>query len=158
MNVHVIENPLKTIKVKHAILKKNSQINNFQFNVELEPNYIDLSTGIWNVAIAQFILINNGNILSTVIDISTNLCFQTAKNPYEQFSQAETKFVPLKSIAILDLKHGRFTFDQFHPPLFFQVEKGNNYSFIVNYSEVPSLQNEKLNLEVELTFLFQRLV
>ena len=80
----------------------------------------------------------------------------SSKNPYIKHSRNETRYVPLKSIILPDLKGGTFTSDQFSP-LYFQVERTSSYQFDLIYNELPSLANEAFNLQIELTLLFQRI-
>jgi hypothetical protein len=86
MNVNVVANPLKTFKVKHNIVrdKSNPQQKDFEFSTDLFPNYFDIRTGVWNVAISQAITTNNlqNSSVSTLFNVSTNLLSHAVTDPY----------------------------------------------------------------------------
>lgn len=161
MNVNILSNPLKTLKVYHSLIKTeaNKDQNEFCFTVHLNPNYFDLSEGVWNVAITEFILENKtaapiANII--LLNVSTSLLSQAIKNPYVKSTQHISRPTPLATLFASKLKARESLFDRF-TPIYFQVEKSTAFSFDVFYSEVPTNIHATLNLGIHVTFLFQRI-
>jgi len=168
-------NPLKILKTVNQFTKvakpdnesddsKLYLISDFQFVVELYPSYFNLGEGVWNVGLSQAIIRNIGaKFAKTAFNAKTSLVTQFVKNPYKLTESATTQYVTLNTITLGDgdMKKNAFYIDVFNPILWFQVEKGNSTSFVLEYSEVTSnnFTNENLayELEIESTFLFQRI-
>lgn len=161
MNVNIVTNPLKTLKVYHLVTKTaaNKEQNDFRFTVPLNPNYFDLSEGVWNVAITEFILENKSSTPITnivLLNVSTNLLSQAIRNPYVKNTQHISRPTPLATLFASKMKARESLFDRF-TPIYFQIENSCAYSFDVIYSEVPTNIHDILNLGVHVTFLFQRI-
>ncbi len=170
MNVNVLSNPLKTFKVVNNIIrvalpivdKKDPTQREFEFTVDLFPNYFDLTKGVWQVAISQAIISNAAeeggkkNTVSTIFHISTNLLSHAVKDPYKLNSLPSSRQVVLASFIATNIKKDEFELDRFNP-IYFQVENGSRSFFTVRYSEVLKTRID-LNIFVELTFLFQRII
>ena len=159
--VSLVANPLKTFKVIHNIRRtisaEEKTTREFEFTVDLYPVYFDLSIGVWNVAISQYIMSNKiKEKLSTMFHVSTNLLTHPVKDPYDIKSQASSKYVPIATIFSTDLKQDVFELERLNP-IFFQVENKSRFSFNVRYSEIFKV-DKPLDFNVELTFLFQRLL
>ena len=127
MNVNVIANPLKTFKVKHILERTLSSLKqrDFEFIVDLYPNYFDITTGVWNVAISQALICNvhrNGtNIASGFFHVSTSLLSHAVKDPNaESPEKVSSKNVILATIAVFKAKQFQMERDQFNPPIFFK--------------------------------------
>ena len=168
MNVNVLTNPLKTFKVIHNIKRPYVSVGNppvdktireFEFSVDLYPNYFDLTVGVWNVAISQSIVSNNSadrkSKASTIFHISTNLLSQAVKDPYSNLP-ASSRNVPLATIYVDNIKKDEFQLERLRP-IFFQVENPSRFCFVARYFEVVKTTVD-LNINIELTFLFQRLL
>lgn len=159
MNVNVVANPLKTLKVYHILTKDetNKMQNEFQFTVQLNSSYFNLSEGTWNIGISEFIIHNLGATIPTIIllNVSTNLLSQGVKDPYSKNAQYISRPTPLATLFAAKLKSKEMVFDRF-TPIYFQIENKTAYSFQVNYSEVPTNVHLQLNLGIHVTFLFQR--
>ena len=169
MNVNVVANPLKTFKVVHSLKRTedNKEQHKFEYTVDLYPNYFDLNVGIWNVAISQAIFSNNqrNNTISSLFNVTTSLLSHAVPDPYYKpiektdlpFSRIASRNVVLTTVGVYKLKYQEMQIERYNPPLFFQIENSNRATFSVCYSEIN--ENQKvMNLDIELTFLFQRLL
>jgi|LakMenE18May10ns_1017289.scaffolds.fasta_scaffold00341_1 hypothetical protein len=158
MNVNVVSNPLKTFKVVHSLTYTASEKKTvFQFVVDLYPNYFDLTEGVWNVAISQYLVRNkNRTALNVLFNVSTNLIHHVVKDPYDKLSLPTSRHVVLTTILCSKTKGDSFDFTLLNP-LFFQVESAPRSSFLLQYSMIPNLTVNNFDIDIELTFLFQRI-
>jgi hypothetical protein len=166
-----ILNPLKLLKTVNQIKKKkNTNLRgdihpkfDFQFRVELYPDYFDLSIGVWNVTLSQCLVRNLGNTKAfAVFDVKTSLATQFVRDPYNLQEPPSSKYVTLNTVGVgTGLPKNSFFLDSYNPQLWFTCDKAQPTCFILEYSQITSPKfdhnNEEYELEIESTFLFQRL-
>ena len=171
MNVNVVANPLKTFKVKHNIVrdKSNPQQKDFEFSTDLFPNYFDIRTGVWNIAISQAITTNNlqSSSVSTLFNVSTNLLSHAVTDPYFKIDkkikpskrllpQIASRNVVLATFGMYKIKYNEMQLERISSLIFFQIDNAPRSAFMVRYYELTDVK--ACDIDIELTFLFQRLI
>lgn len=78
MEVVACYNPLKQLRFEALYKASSGSVfveNEHKWNITVVPEYMDLTTGIWNVTLDSYIYkLKVPNKIDTVFDISTNLC------------------------------------------------------------------------------------
>lgn len=154
MEVVVINNPLKVIKMK-GTFKYPEDRNDANINyLEIVPSYMDLSKGVWNMSLDSYALKTNDESkhLDCVLEVSTNFV-----NSFE-YIQLTRNFQSVP--AVLGHMYGFGTvktFDHFEKK-WFTVENtgfGNSLSLYLKQNEI--FKTTFINVNYEITILFQRI-
>jgi hypothetical protein len=154
MEVLLINNPLKVIKIKGTFKDPEEQNHNNTNCMEMVTSYMDLSKGVWNLSLDTYALKTNDQSkhLDCVIEVSTNFVssFEYIKNTQNYQS------VP----AILGHMYGfgtTKTFDHFEKKWFTLENAGSGNMFSLYLKQNDLFKTTPVNANYELTILFQRI-
>jgi hypothetical protein len=153
MEVTLVNNPLKQVKFK-GTYKIDGQTEDNKFHINIVPAYMDLNKGIWNVALDTYCyLVKEPNQLETVFDVKTSLVtgYEYLPNSNQHISTSVT----LGNIYAVALKTTSFfgNFDR----KWFTVENGSGYGFELILNQHYLTKQVKVEMEFEVSFLFQRI-
>jgi len=145
--VHILNNPLKIIKVKGKINKDKKIIP-----VNLVPAYMDLSRGIWNISLDSYCFkVIEPAQLETVYEISATLCTTL------EFGENQRQSSGLATLGHIDADcpKDRFLFAHFEQK-WFTVDNPNSTHFEVYCKAIDMTKQDNAEIELEITILFQR--
>jgi hypothetical protein len=149
--VKILNNPIKSITCRHKF--DNSET---VANCKIFKELLDLGQGVWQVAVQSVLIINKSKTkLSTVFDLKTNLT--------SSYKQVQGQAVSVnETLTSIECRCNAGDFLVFNPKqkFFFTLNNRPNDHFKIFYAENELLLPKKTiyNVEVEIRFLFQRML
>ncbi len=153
MEVVILNNPLKVIKIKGTFKDPENEHDNTNL-LPLVTSYMDLSKGVWNMSLDTYALKSNNETkhLDCVLEVSTNLV-----NSFEYIGHTQNfQSVP----AILGHMFGfgsLKTFDHFEKKWFTVEDASMGSTLSVYLKQNAIFKTTLLDVDYELTILFQRI-
>jgi hypothetical protein len=161
LDVSVINNPLKQIKFSATYKAENGHnLSSFDevqksWTVDVIPHYMDLKTGVWNVALDSYVYrLKTPATIDTIFEISTSLVTSyevvSVRNRYRPFY---TRLGVIHAVA--PAAYTNFgPFDQ----KWFTVEKADSsFQLFISQHPMSIWTVPKVEVEFEILFLFQRI-
>lgn len=148
-NVKLIGNPVKSFVIQETFSEKDTVAR-----CRLDSSFIDITQGVWLVAVSHVLLINDWTeSLNTVFDVTTNLCYTCQIENHqpvttnESIASFETRFQP-----------GDFEFYSPKTLTFFTVQGHSNELFSLGLTKSKLFpQTSKYKVKAEIRLLFQRM-
>jgi hypothetical protein len=153
-----VQNPLKQVICNNTYTYNiNSKSENSKFYVPIVKDYMDLSKGVWNVSLDTYVIKNNGaRTADTILDISTNMVSGFLHNRKENTNNAQN--ICLGKIFLICPAH--MTIGGPFEKKWFTVSSNREFckfEIFVQQNHLSTVQTS-LELEFEMTFMFQRIV
>jgi hypothetical protein len=154
MEVILINNPLKVIKIKGTFKDPEEQNYNNTNSLEIVTSYMDLSKGVWNLSLDTYALKSNDDSkhLDCVLEVSTNFVssFEYTKNT-QSYQSTPAILGHMSGFGTLK------TFDHFEKKWFTLENAGTGNMFSLYLKQNEIFKKTPVNLNYELTILFQRI-
>jgi|APCry1669189241_1035207.scaffolds.fasta_scaffold137567_1 hypothetical protein len=161
MEVLSCYNPLKQVRYRSVYKAQNVQSNyeeiENKWKVNLVPQYMDLTKGIWNVSLDSYIYkISSPQTVTfdTILEISTSLC--TSYQSIAGKSLNKTVFTRLGNIHVYS-KANLANFGPFEKKWFMVDNVNNHFDLHVTAHELSFMRLPKIEIEFDISFLFQRI-
>lgn len=153
-----VQNPLKQVICNNTYTYNiTSKSENSKFYVPIVKDYMDLSKGVWNVSLDTYVIKNNGaRTADTILDISTNMVSGFLHNRKENTNNAQN--ICLGKIFLICPAH--MTIGGPFEKKWFTVSSNREFckfEIFVQQNHLTTVQTS-LELEFEMTFMFQRIV
>lgn len=148
-NVKLIANPVKSFVIQETFSENNTVVH-----CRLDSSFIDITKGVWLVAVSHVLLINNSHeLLNTVFDVTTNLCYTCQIMNHQPITTNEC-------IASFQTRCQNGDFEFYSPTTltFFTVQGHSNELFSLSLTKNklwPEISPYKIKAEIRL--LFQRM-
>ncbi len=148
--VKLINNPVKSYVIEHTFSENDSTVR-----CRLDPRFIDVRQGVWQVALSDILLVNNStNRLNTVFDLKTNLSYTCQVINHESITVNEC----LASVETQCKAEG-FVFHVPNNIIFFTVMDASTESFNLSLTRKKILEEPKaFSVKAEVRLLFQRMI
>lgn len=158
MEVLACYNPLKQIRFEALYKASNGSVfveHEHKWNITVVPEYMDLTTGIWNVTLDSYIYkLKVPNKIDTVFDISTNLCTSYQTEAKTNLNRSVfTRLGCIHAVSPLNLAN----FGPFEKKWFLVEPKERQFQLFINQNKMSVSNTPKLEVEFEISFLFQRI-
>jgi hypothetical protein len=154
-------NPLKQLKfaetylaVDGQILQRYTEVQK-EWQVSIVPHYMDLSKGVWNVALdSYFFKIKAPADVNTILEVSTSLVTSHETVPGQnRFRPYQTKLGTIHVIG----RQGDVNFAPVYPKWFTVERRDTSFQLEISQHPMSIFAVERLEIDFELTFLFQRI-
>jgi len=146
--VKLISNPVKSFVCHNLFSNNNSTVR-----CKLDPQFIDIRRGVWQVAVSHVILINESDRpVNTVFDLTTNLSYTCQLVNHQPITVNEC-------IASLATKCQKNEFVFYAPKTqnFFTVNDSSDH-FILSLTRSKVFAKEAYSIKAEIRLLFQRML
>jgi hypothetical protein len=156
MEVLACVNPLKQVRYVASYVAENKssfeEIQN-RWNVSIVPQYMDLTKGIWNVSLDSYVYKSKTQI-DTVFEISTNLsfCYESVQGTNLNKS-ALTRLGSIHSFSPGNVAN----FGPFEKKWFLVEPADSQFELVISQNKLSIMRTPRLEVEFDLTFLFQRI-
>lgn len=158
MEVLACYNPLKQIRfVTLYEASYNSKLveNEYKWSVNICPEYIDLTRGIWNVSLDSYVYkCREPRKIDTIFEISTSLC-----SSFEQIqgtSLNKSVCTRLGSIHTFS-DAGLSNFGPFEKKWFLVEESDSRFELYITQNKMSVMNVASLKVDFDISLLFQRI-
>lgn len=158
MEVLACYNPLKQIRfvtLYEASYTSNLIEKEYKWSVNICPEYIDLTRGLWNVSLDSYVYkCTQPRKIDTIFEISTSLC--TSFQQIQGTGLNTSVYTRLGSIhAFSDANLSNF--GPFEKKWFFVEESDNRFELFITQNKMSAMNVAELQVHFDISLLFQRI-
>lgn len=161
MEVLACSNPLKQIRhvaSYEASYDSSTSIfleNKNKWNVNIVPQYMDLTQGIWNVSLDSYIYKLKKPIrVDTIFEVSTSLCTSFESVQGKNLNKAVfTRLGSIHAISPANISN----FGPFEKKWFLVEPAESEFELFITQNKMSQMQIPSLVVEFDISFLFQRI-
>lgn len=154
-------NPLKQVRYR-SVYKAQNRLSNYEeienkWSVNIVPQYIDLTKGVWNVSLDSYVYkvsLPQVGTIDTILEVSTSLC--TSYQSIAGKNLDKTVCTRLGSIHVYS-KANLANFGPFEKKWFMIDNVKNHFDLNVNAHELSFTRYSKIEIELDISLLFQRI-
>jgi hypothetical protein len=150
--VKILNNPVKSVTCRHKFTNSETVAT-----CKIFKELLDLGQGVWQMCVQSVLIKNNtpNTKLNTVFDLKTNL-----SSSYKQVQGSAVAINETLTSLEFRCNFGDFKLISPAPKIFFTLNNRPNDSFKIFFSEneLLSRAGSVYKVEVEIRFLFQRMI